>query len=162
CAVPADCSSGYCQPTSPPSCYNGQLFCAPSSCHDGIKDGTETDVDCGGSCLTGCARFEQCNPQRACDCARGFCYADGHCDCVGPGASVPCSGYFDCCTGICSSGQCVCAAPGYQCRDNADCCTDVCASGVCACLPLNASCQRDTDCCGPGVCSVNGMVLGHC
>ena len=31
-----------------------------ASCTDGIKDGTETDVDCGGSCAAHCASGEHC------------------------------------------------------------------------------------------------------
>jgi len=44
--------------------------CGPASCHDGRRDGDESDVDCGGSC-------PRCPPGRACrdegDCARGEC-----------------------------------------------------------------------------------------
>ncbi len=42
CAAAGDCSSGYCSPTG--RCEN-----APT-CTDGLQNGTETGVDCGGPC----------------------------------------------------------------------------------------------------------------
>ncbi len=48
-------------------------------CNDGNKDGSETDVDCGGTatgCATRCANSKKCNTGS--DCLSGFC-ADGVC-----------------------------------------------------------------------------------
>jgi hypothetical protein len=42
CASGSDCSSSYCGP-------NGLCAAAPS-CSDGVQNGTETGIDCGGSC----------------------------------------------------------------------------------------------------------------
>ncbi len=42
CAAASDCSSGYCSPT-------GRCEKAPT-CTDGLQNGTETGVDCGGPC----------------------------------------------------------------------------------------------------------------
>jgi hypothetical protein len=42
CNQGTDCSSGYCFP--------GIGVCYPGSCNDHLKDGSETDVDCGGGC----------------------------------------------------------------------------------------------------------------
>jgi hypothetical protein len=55
--------SGNQSPSPPP----GALA---SSCSDGIKNGNETDVDCGGSCLP-CANDQRCATQA--DCASSFC-----------------------------------------------------------------------------------------
>ena len=49
--------------------YDG--FCYPS-CHDGWKDGDETDVDCGGDwCATRCGTGQTCSVDG--DCASGIC-----------------------------------------------------------------------------------------
>ena len=61
------------------------LFCAPagcsdggtsaeSSCSDGIKNGTETDVDCGGPSCGGCAVTKACAMDT--DCASVACDAN--------------------------------------------------------------------------------------
>jgi hypothetical protein len=42
CVLPADCTSGVCD--------EQMKTCAAASCMDGVKNGTETDVDCGGDC----------------------------------------------------------------------------------------------------------------
>ena len=53
-----------------------------SSCSDGIKNGTETDVDCGNDC-------SQCALDKACvafsDCASAHC-VEGMCKDCAPGA----------------------------------------------------------------------------
>jgi len=72
CKVPGDCQSSSC---SGPSMM---LTCQPPSCFDHIKNGTETDVDCGGG---GCPK-----------CLVG----------------KSCHGTGDCTTNICNNGACVC------------------------------------------------------
>src|SRR5258707_6802 len=53
CVVNADCSGGTC------AVVGGQRICqvAPPgpTCTDGIKNGVETDVDCGGNVCSPCA-----------------------------------------------------------------------------------------------------------
>ena len=46
---------------------------APDSCLDGIKDGTETDVDCGTSCNAHCIKGKTCVAGN--DCASDLCGA---------------------------------------------------------------------------------------
>ncbi|MEP7119627.1 MAG: lamin tail domain-containing protein [Byssovorax sp.] len=58
CTTAADCSSG--------SCVNN----ACETCTDGAKNGNETGVDCGGSCI-GCAFGSPCNANT--DCGSGVC-----------------------------------------------------------------------------------------
>ncbi|MEZ4220882.1 MAG: hypothetical protein R3B13_08130 [Polyangiaceae bacterium] len=48
---------------------------AGESCHDGIKNGPEADVDCGGDCPP-CALGKACTNAR--DCVSGLC-AEGEC-----------------------------------------------------------------------------------
>src|SRR5579883_3434727 len=50
---------------------------APSSCHDGVKDGDETDVDCGGSVCPACAAGLAC--LHGSDCQSTFC-SNNRCD----------------------------------------------------------------------------------
>ena len=65
---------GSCNP--PMVCGGGvALQCGVPACSDGIRDGSETDVDCGGVC-PGCAIGQQCASQGDCDrggCVMGTC-----------------------------------------------------------------------------------------
>jgi hypothetical protein len=45
---------------------------APASCTDGLRNGTETDLDCGGACAA-CAVGRTCMAAR--DCVNGTCFA---------------------------------------------------------------------------------------
>ena len=45
--------------------------CAPPSCTDMLKSGVETDVDCGGTCMTKCMNGQMC--KLGADCASGVC-----------------------------------------------------------------------------------------
>src|SRR5207249_4419495 len=64
CLSNGDCTSGLFFPTRPSSGV-------ASSCNDMVKDGNETDVDCGGSC-GGCAIGKACAGVDA-NCQSGFC-----------------------------------------------------------------------------------------
>lgn len=61
CTVAGDCSSGI--------CISGK--CGAASCTDGVKNGAETDVDCGGSCATKCDTTGTCSV--ASDCKAAAC-----------------------------------------------------------------------------------------
>jgi len=67
CLDPSDCA--------PEEACSAAHTCVPASCADGVKNGAETDVDCGG----GCGR---CGLDKACaaatDCSTGSCTA-GRC-----------------------------------------------------------------------------------
>ena len=108
-------------------------------CNDGVKDGTETDVDCGGSattCATRCAQGKKC--AAGSDCQSGFC-ADGVC------CNVACTG------STCQA--CSAAAKGQG------------ADGLCGAVflgqdphgdcPMEAAstCGRSGGCNGSGACS---------
>jgi hypothetical protein len=65
------CSGGTCQ--------NGTCVAAASpapTCTDGVKNGSETDVDCGGSCGP-CANEQRCLTFT--DCQSGVCAPNGTC-----------------------------------------------------------------------------------
>jgi hypothetical protein len=67
CLINADCVSLGCDVTT--------LTCDANQCHDGIKDGTETDVDCGGSICPLCAAGKMCLINA--DCSPGICDLSG-------------------------------------------------------------------------------------
>jgi hypothetical protein len=51
CTVPGDCASGVCLPGLP----GMSNTCAAPTCTDGVQNGMETGIDCGGPMCTPCA-----------------------------------------------------------------------------------------------------------
>jgi hypothetical protein len=131
------CSGGICQPTctSGAECPSGVCsggYCRVPNCADGVQNGSETDLDCGGpapTCLR-CADGEGCGA--ASDCSSGVC-AGGACqvptcsdgvrngsetdvDCGGPGCpdcglGEDCDVAGDCASGVCgANGVCTCGS----------------------------------------------------
>ena len=68
CTTGADCASGVCSAGA----------CLTPTCEDGVHNGDETDIDCGGSC----AACTPCTP--ACQ-NGGICIGPDTCDCFGTG-----------------------------------------------------------------------------
>ncbi len=118
CSMPAECRTGVCVLTS----------CQPSGSTDGVKNGDETDVDCGGAAAPKCEADKACAAND--DCKSGLCIdfrctAEGNAhdgeqngdetdvDCGGPGALVP---------------RCV---DGEKCALDADCTSTKCFRGFC-------------------------------
>lgn len=62
CNSNAECAAGA-------ACDAGK--CVSASCVDGVKNGTESDVDCGGSSCAGCDLGKACASNT--DCASGLC-----------------------------------------------------------------------------------------
>ncbi len=132
------------------------------SCSDGILNGDETDVDCGGGCDVcgdgqGCGGAEDCasmlcvnNVCQAPSCTDGLTNGDesdvdcgGSCDPCGDGGG--CNVPEDCASGVCMAGTC--QAPG--CGDgvvNGD--TEVCDGGG-ESSDCNADCTPAA--CGDGI-----------
>jgi hypothetical protein len=79
------CAGGVCKCTSDADCPRPEApFCEASSgtCHfcataNGLRDGDESDVDCGGPRCRKCANGQRCRADR--DCQSGFCTAAGVC-----------------------------------------------------------------------------------
>jgi len=97
----------------------------PPACDDGLKNGDETDVDCGGTCSK-CVDTKVCSG--ASDCSSGVC-TDGHCakpQCV-DGVKNGTETDIDC-GGSCGS---TCAL-AMSCAADADCRSGRCNAGVCA------------------------------
>jgi hypothetical protein len=71
--------------------------CVAATCNDGVKDGDETDKDCGGSCGATC-----------------------------PNTGV-CGTFNDCLSGVCTNLVCVACAPDTDCQSGDYCNAGVCA-----------------------------------
>ncbi|MFM2152938.1 MAG: hypothetical protein RL199_1373, partial [Pseudomonadota bacterium] len=109
CLLPGDCVSGACGGT-PKKCL------APSS-SDRVRNGDETDVDCGGSSGKACALAKSCLVRA--DCAAGAVCANGRC------AAASCAdGVFDRTKGevdIDCGGSCGPCAVGKACTTASQC-----------------------------------------
>lgn len=109
-------------------------------CHDGLKNGDETDIDCGASCGQTCTDGQKCGSDNDCanmtHCADGVCCVstcDGPCNsCVVEGAQGLCVLVLGAQAGCNSNGQqCgldgLCgASAGADCGDGGDCWTNLC------------------------------------
>jgi hypothetical protein len=63
-------------PYTPQRSWTSDYSCCDPTCHDGLLDGTETDVDCGGQCPLACLPGQRCNCDS--DCQQDYC-VDGIC-----------------------------------------------------------------------------------
>jgi hypothetical protein len=120
-----------------------------TSCNDSMKDGTETDVDCGGFCQANCANGKMCNGNNDCQsdiCAGGTCIAAVTCfDNVknGTESDVDCGGT---CALKCAIGD--------SCKSGADCATATCTGMLCVAAPptctdmIQNGTESDVDCGG--------------
>lgn len=120
CLGNADC-------TAPETCKNEK--CVPSTCSNAAKDGTETDVDCGGADCGPCSVNKKCLVGT--DCQSGVC--------VGPPDMQKCAP-DTCADGMkngsetdvdCGGTACAKCEKGKACTANSDCASDVCTTEVC-------------------------------
>jgi alpha-tubulin suppressor-like RCC1 family protein len=117
CLAPADCKSGVCSA--------GQ--CVDASCADGVKNGTETDVDCGGDKCAGCADGKACVSGP--DCASLVCDGDTS-TCSPPACSDGVKNGTE--SDVDCGGDCAPCVSGQACGKHADCATEACLGGTCA------------------------------
>ena len=115
CSTPRDCVQGVCTP-------EGQ--CAEAACDDTVKNGDESDTDCGGSCPP-CPDLATCIVPGDCAslvCAGGFCEAPTCFDTTANGdeTDVDCGGL-----------SCSPCAVGQKCLGPTDCASGACAAGLC-------------------------------
>jgi formylglycine-generating enzyme required for sulfatase activity len=158
CSVPEDCQSRV--------CTNGT--CQAPSSKDGVKNGDETDVDCGGAG----ADVPRCGTGKGCavggDCTTGVC-TNGVCgqpgidgiknnsetdvDCGGPGEGVPrcatgkhCEENGDCQSKICKADKtCAPASPTDGVKNGDE--TDVdCGGGAAPKCDVGKGCKAGGDC----------------
>lgn len=147
------------------------------TCTDGVRDGEESDIDCGGpSCAPcelsrACFTNDDCQTQRCASkvCAKGTC-ADGRRDgdesdvdcggsCGGCADALSCGAPTDCASRVCAGAQCAAPTCGDQQSNGAESDVD-CGGGACAPCPMNSRCRRNIDCvagsCRDGVCKPGG------
>jgi hypothetical protein len=90
-----------------------------------MKDGSETDMDCGGGSCLRCAAGKSCNVWADCTtfgcvggvCQPESCFNDGQ---DGSETDLDCGGSI-----------CVPCRPGKSCNVGADCLSNSCVGGVC-------------------------------
>lgn len=166
------CSDGSTCPSG--VCLGGT--CQAATCGDGIANGAETDLDCGGGSCPGCATGDACFLPT--DCAVGGC-SGGICQ-------PACTSNAQCPSGVCSGGYCrvancadgsqngaetgidcggpspycVRCADGQTCGGASDCASGVCSGGICqapSCSDgLKNGSETDVDC-GGGTCGGCGL-----
>lgn len=143
CNVSADCA----EPT--PACEAASHTCVTVDCMDAVKNGDETDVDCGGSCAP-CDDAKSC--LLAADCKSGVCTGDV---CQAPTCSDAASNGVE--TGTdCGGADCPKCGPDEGCNSNEDCVGDECSGVGGTCTPNCADqtkneTESDVDC-GGGDC----------
>lgn len=149
-----------------------------ASCSDGLRNGTESDTDCGGSCGA-CALFQGC--VTAADCIEGVCTSGAcrapRCDDGVPngtetdvdcGSSCPpcatgqmCSTHSDCAEGVCRGD---CSAPSCSDETQNGTETDVDCGGGCGPCVRGQVCADSADCsdsvCFEGVCERALVITG--
>ncbi len=128
-------------------CLDGD--CTPM-CEDGLQNGLETDIDCGGPLCLPCANGQRCTENA--DCTSDLCEADGTCqDPHTCSDGVKNGGESDV---DCGGPSCPGCADGLACFIDRDCANRFCKDGVCG---RRASCRNgkkdgnetDIDCGGP-------------
>ncbi len=142
---PADASAPPVDATKPPD--TGVDAAKPPTCTDGAKNGSETDVDCGGSCLTKCATSRGCATAADCvtaTCISGVCRAATATDGVKNGSETDVD---------CGGADAPACAPGKDCALGGDCESKICTANKCT-TPSSTDgvkngSETDVDCGGP-------------
>jgi hypothetical protein len=121
---------------------------ASSLCHDGLVDGDETDVDCGGSCFPcgfqqGCRMDADCSAVAAgCDQSLGGCACDAYAKiCV---ASHCVDRWRDSSeSDVDCGGECSPCGPGKICYSDSDCSATASGCDQCTCDANTSTCVFD-------------------
>ena len=124
CVVPLDCAA-------PTVCVAN--LCVAASCGDGVKSGSETDVDCGGLACAACGDGKVCD--KGSDCASQLCGVSKKCAVPACGDGVKNGSETD----VDCGGACAKCGPTKGCKQGSDCaggacdgssCTPSCSDGV--------------------------------
>jgi hypothetical protein len=110
---------------------------APGPCVDGVLNGAETDIDCGGLCPR-CDDGKKCTSSADCisnTCIEGVCAKPTCTDSTKDGKETD----VDC------GGTCSPCADGKSCAFASDCASGLCASGVCQASQCNDSVANGTE-----------------
>ncbi len=134
--------------TGTPMADAGDAEAAPPAptCTDLIKNGAESDVDCGGGTCPKCALTRAC--ALAADCASGICTGGR---CVAPSCTDTAKNGTE--TDVdCGGGSCPSCADGKTCGGAADCASGICTATKCAapsCIDtVKNGGETDVDCGG--------------
>jgi len=165
CTSGADCDDGV--------CFEGS--CVAPTCADGVANGAETDIDCGGADCGPCEIGNAC--VAAADCLSSTCDAEtcvvaptcddqssngletdvdcGGADCDACQDGQVCAVGSDCFNGVCDNG--LCAAPTCEDGVTNSAETDAdCGGADCDACAVGKACTEDTDCvsgvCQAGIC----------
>ena len=165
CAVMKNCDAG--SDCVSHSCDAPSHTCVPNPCADNLKDGSESDVDCGGAVCPGCANAKACFADK--DCVSNVCDAGTH-ECIanscddhlldGNETAVDCGGICppcaiteaclvdqDCASNACDARSLTCIA--NSCKDNQQDGLETavdCGGGVCIPCVNGATCKVPADC----------------
>ncbi len=117
CTSDSDCSDNY--------CFN--KICTKPLCTDSVKNGFESDVDCGGGSCNSCDIGKKCNEDKdcstnSCDSSTKICQITSCTDSIKNGFETD----VDCGGKDCSS--CI---VGKSCTANSDCSSNSCQFGSC-------------------------------
>jgi hypothetical protein len=99
--------------------------CAPTSCADGVQNGAESDVDCGGGACARCSDGKHCDYDA--DCASSLCHMSDHL-CGAPTCTDKRKDGDE--TDVDCGGSCPPCAASAECRVDADCASRACFSAV--------------------------------
>lgn len=149
-------------PVLPNGCVCISGACLDPTCSDGILDGDEAGVDCGGaiSSCSGCPDGHVCAGNI--DCASHICGANSTCQAPACDDGVQNGSETD---QDCGGGGCQLCAIGLHCLAGADCVSGVCINSICEAATcndgiLNAT-ETDVDC-GGATCATRCANGKHC
>jgi RHS repeat-associated protein len=125
--------------------------CLALHCSNGVRDGTETDVDCGGGCAP-CTTGHDCSADA--DCASGLACGENNGACFGQARSKKVCWQAACANDPNATG---CGAPDSPCGQNCACvngCDPASATNTCAAGEVcKAGLAQIFDASTPGVCT---------
>ncbi|HTV18039.1 MAG TPA: hypothetical protein VMG12_05195 [Polyangiaceae bacterium] len=140
CRSTSDCAAGL-------GCPASLARCTPAACDNGVLDGAEIRVDCGGGECAGCADGTEC--ETGADCASASCSGAGLC--AAPACDDGVRNQDE--LGVDCGGACALPCPaGSACTLDAQCTSGVCGGGACAL-------SSDTQCCVAASCG-DGVLNG--
>ena len=145
CKVNADCVSK--------NCDTSISKCAAESCTDGVINGKETDLDCGGGFCPGCGVTQLCKLPS--DCKGGICTSNTCAPTCNDGSLSPELNETDV---DCGGVTCPKCDTGLACKGDSDCKNKICNSAAGKCDPAKCTdtiqngTETDIDC-GGGACS---------
>lgn len=156
CTRASDCTSGLCKsgvcamPSADPTCTDEQ------------KNGTETDLDCGGGTCDPCAVDKRCSAASDCvtlvcatvcqpagcnDKVRNGDESDKDCGgtCAGCDVGLVCKSSTDCKSLSCSGGHCIANTCTDKIKNGSETGLD-CGGNGCPACPANEGCGKSSDC----------------